>query len=76
MPSQPHPKRSPALVDAVPWLLAGAVPVVLTLAQKGQGLIAQVKARADVCLATVTAANRDRLPEELERWVRGRLGSR
>jgi len=66
----------PAFVEAVPKLLDGAVPVVLTVAQKGQGLIAQVKARADVRLVTVTEANRDGLPEELERWVWDRLRSR
>jgi nucleoside-triphosphatase len=66
----------PAFVEAVPRLLDGAVPVLLTVAQKGQGLIAQVKARADVRLVTVTEENRDGLPEELECWVRDRLGSR
>jgi nucleoside-triphosphatase len=63
----------PAFVEVVPPLLDGAAPVVLTVAQKGQGLIAQVKARADVRLVTVTEENRDGLPEELERWVRDRL---
>jgi hypothetical protein len=52
------------------------VPVVLTVAQKGQGLIGQVKARPDVRLVTVTEANRDGLPEELECGVRDRLRSR
>jgi nucleoside-triphosphatase THEP1 len=66
----------PAFVEAVPRLLDGAVPVVLTVAQKGQGLIAQVKARADVRLEAVTMENRDTLPEELERWVHDRLPSR
>jgi nucleoside-triphosphatase len=66
----------PAFVDAVPRLLAGSVPVVLTISQKGQGLIAQVKARADVRLVTVTDENRDGLPEEVERWVRDTLRSR
>jgi len=66
----------PALVEAVPRLLDGTVPVVLTVAQKGRGLIAQVKARADVRLVTVTEGNRDRLPEELEGWVRDRLRGR
>jgi hypothetical protein len=47
--------------------------VVATVAQKGQGLIAQVKARTDVHLLTVMEENRDGLPEELERWVRDRL---
>ena len=63
----------PAFVEAVPRLLDGAAPVVLTVAQKGQGLIGQVKARADVRLLQVTDENRDGLPEELERWVRERL---
>jgi len=66
----------PAFVAVVPRLLDGAVPVVLTVARKGQGLIAQVKARADVRLVTVTEENRDGLAEELERWVRDRLRSR
>jgi nucleoside-triphosphatase len=63
----------PAFVEAVPLLLGGAAPVVMTVSQKGQGLIAQVKVRADVRLVAVTDENRDGLPEELERWVRDRL---
>src|SRR5947209_3551645 len=63
----------PAFVEAVPLLLGGAAPVVLTVAEKGQGLIAQFQARADVRLVRVTEENRDGLPEELERWVRDRL---
>jgi hypothetical protein len=39
-------------------------------------LIAQVKARGDVRLVTVTDEDRDGLPEELERWVRDRLRNR
>ncbi len=66
----------PAFVEAVPRLLDSAVPVVLTVAQMGQGLIAQVKARTDVRLVAATEENRDGLPEELEWWVRGRLPSR
>lgn len=60
----------PAFVAAVPRLLDGPVPVVATVALKGQGLIAAVKARKDVRLVHVTNDNRDGLPEELERWVR------
>jgi nucleoside-triphosphatase THEP1 len=63
----------PAFVEAVPRLLDTAVPVVLTVAQKDQGLIAQVKARADVHLVTVTEENRDERFQEVERWVRDRL---
>jgi nucleoside-triphosphatase len=66
----------PAFVEVVPRLLGGTVPVVLTAAQKGRGLIAQVKARADVRLVTVTEQNRDGFPEELERWARDQLRSR
>jgi nucleoside-triphosphatase len=66
----------PDFVVAVPRLLDEAVPVVLTVAQKGQGLIAQVKARGDIQVVTVTKENRDGLPEELDRWVRDRLPSR
>jgi nucleoside-triphosphatase len=66
----------PAFVEAVPRLLCNAVPVVLTVAQRGQGLIAQIKARAEVRLVTVTEENRDALPEELERWARDQLGCR
>jgi nucleoside-triphosphatase len=65
----------PAFVETVPQLLDGPVPVVVTVAEKGQGLIAQVKARGDAWLVRVTQENRARLPEELERWVRDRLGS-
>jgi nucleoside-triphosphatase len=66
----------PAFVEAVPRLLDDAIPVVLTVAQKGQGLIAQVKARADVRLVTTTKDNRDGLPQELEHWVREAIRGR
>lgn len=66
----------PAFIEVVPRLLSGKVPVIMTVAQRGRGLIAQVKYRADVRLVTVTKENRDTLPEELERWVRERLSSR
>jgi len=66
----------PAFVEVVPRLLNGAIPVVMTVAQKGQELIAQVKARTDVRLVTVTEENRAGLPEELERRVRDTIRSR
>jgi nucleoside-triphosphatase len=62
----------PAFVERVPHLLSGPVPVVATVALKGSGLIAQVKAREDARLVQVAYANRDKLPEELEGWLRGR----
>jgi nucleoside-triphosphatase len=66
----------PAFVEVVPRLLDGPTPVVATVAQKGQGLIAQVKACADICLVTVTDESRDGLPLELEDWLRQTLPSR
>ena len=46
-------------------VLDGPVSVLATVAGKGGGLIAQVKARADVELFHVSAKNRDELPTEL-----------
>ena len=63
----------PAFVEAMPALLDGPAPVVATVALKGQGLIAQVKARPDVRLVEVSEQNRDGLPGEPERWTRGCL---
>jgi nucleoside-triphosphatase len=51
-------------------VLDGPVPVVATVALKGGGLIAAVKARPDVTVLEVTEGNRDTLPESLEAWVR------
>jgi nucleoside-triphosphatase len=60
----------PEFVDAVSRLLDGPTPVVATVAMRGCGLIAAVKAREDVRLVEVTTENRDGLPEDLEAWVR------
>jgi nucleoside-triphosphatase len=60
----------PAFVVAVSRLLDGPAPVFATVVLKGQGLIAAVKARNDGQLIHVINDNRDRLPEELERWMR------
>src|SRR5262249_55900867 len=51
--------------------LDGGVPLVATVALKGEGLIEEAKARRDARLVEVTPANRDGLPAELEAWVRG-----
>lgn len=61
---------SPKFVDAVQQLLDGLVPVLATVAMRGGGLIAEVKAREDVQLLEVTEQYRDSLPAELEAWVR------
>jgi nucleoside-triphosphatase len=60
----------PRFVEAMPQLLGGEVPVVATVALQGGGLIAAVKARPDVQVVEVTAANRDSLPADLETWAR------
>jgi nucleoside-triphosphatase len=64
----------PPFVEVVPRLLGGPVRVVATVARKGGGLIAEVKARGDVRLVEVTPENRDGLPAELEGWVHGSIG--
>jgi nucleoside-triphosphatase len=61
----------PEFVDAVRRLLDGPVPVLATVALRGEGLIAEAKARADVRLVEVTLENRVSLPAELEAWARG-----
>src|SRR5262249_26468666 len=60
----------PAFVEAVTLLMDGAVPVIATVALRGEGLIARVKARPDVRLLHVTPDSRDGLPGQLERWLR------
>jgi nucleoside-triphosphatase len=63
---------SPVFVEAVVRILDGPVPALATIAAKGGGFITQVKARPDVEIVTVTAANRDRLPDELASRFRSR----
>jgi nucleoside-triphosphatase len=60
-------------VETVPRLLDGPTPVVASVAMRGGGLIAAVKARGDVKLVELMAGKRDGLPEELEAWTRDRL---
>jgi nucleoside-triphosphatase len=56
-------------VDAVPRLLDGPTPAVATVAMRGGGLIAAVKARGDVRLVQVTEATSDGMPAEMEAGV-------
>jgi nucleoside-triphosphatase len=46
-------------------LLAGALPVIATVAKRGGGFIAEVRRREDCELWTLTRANRDALPFEI-----------
>ena len=60
---------------AVERLADSAVPLVATIAARGPGLIAAMKARPDAQLHTLTRANRDALPPEIAAALRARLGS-
>lgn len=56
---------SRTFIEAAARALGGPIPVLAIIAAKGGGFISQVKARADVRMVTVSAANRDKLPLEL-----------
>ena len=58
---------SRAFCDKVRALLDSGAPVLGTVALKGGGFIAEVKARDDVALYEVTIKNRDVLPGEILR---------
>jgi len=66
---------SSRFVSLVERLLDGDKVVAATVALHGPGLIARVKARPDCRVVEVRPAGRDRLPVELVRWLRERLGS-
>jgi nucleoside-triphosphatase len=63
---------SQRFVSAVSAVLDGGLPVVATIAARGEGFIARVKARRDAELRQVTRANRDALPGEILEWLRAR----
>ena len=60
---------SARFVAGMRCLLDGYAPVVATIAQRGGGFIAEVKARPDVELWEVTLANREELPARAFRWL-------
>jgi nucleoside-triphosphatase THEP1 len=64
---------SQAFCRKVKALLDSDCPVLGTVALKGGGFIAELKARGDVALYEVTVRNRDRLPGEITRALRDRL---
>jgi len=64
---------SSAFVAAMHRLLAADRVLVASVALKGDGLIAEVKRLPGVVPREVTAQNRNRLPEEVVRWMRERL---
>jgi nucleoside-triphosphatase len=63
---------SARFVAAMRALLDAGVPLVATVALRGGGFIAELKARPDVTLWTVTPENRDDLPERVATWVTNR----
>jgi nucleoside-triphosphatase len=56
--------------EAVTRVLDDPAPVLATIAVKGGGFLAQIRARPDVEIVTVAATNRDRLPDELVRRIK------
>ena len=64
---------SGAFCDKVRVLLDSEVPVLGTVALKGGGFIAEVKARDDVALFELTVKNRDVLSGEILRILSSRL---
>jgi nucleoside-triphosphatase len=66
---------SPRFVAAVRALLDTGAPVVATVAERGGGLIAEVKLRPDAELRTVTRATRDALPAVIVDWLTARRRS-
>ena len=65
--------RSAAFCRTVAALLDSEAPVLGTVALRGGGFIAEVKARDDVALYEVTVKNRDTLPGEIARVLPERL---
>jgi len=56
---------SPRFIEALERLWAQPTPLLLTVAQKGAGYIADIKEKTDKILITVTPANREHLPAHL-----------
>jgi nucleoside-triphosphatase len=55
-------------------LLAAPTHLLATIAKRGKGFVEQIKARNDIELIELTRKNRDELPEEIERKIKGELG--
>ena len=61
---------SSRFVRAMRGILDQERPVAATIARKGSGFIAEVKARRDAELWEVTRANRDELPRKVVDWLK------
>lgn len=66
---------SAAFVSAMRRLLDSGATVVATVAQRGAGFIAEVKARDDVDLWELTPANREALLERVLGWLEERTAA-
>ena len=60
---------SPNYVALLRKLFDSEKTVIATVASKGAGFIAEVKGRLDCEIREVTMANREKLVEELARWI-------
>lgn len=66
---------SSEFVEAMEHLLQSAIPLVTTVALKGEGFIRRVKKRGDVDLWEVTRANRNEMPRRVRGWLEARIAS-
>jgi nucleoside-triphosphatase len=64
---------STQFVSRMRHLLARTEPVVATIAQRGEGFIAEVKQRTDCELWTLTRSNRERMVDDVVEWLAARL---
>jgi nucleoside-triphosphatase len=60
---------SPHFVVAMERLWSAPVPLLITVAEKGGGYIAQIKGKPGARLLTVTPANRDALPDRILKFL-------
>ena len=64
--------HSVAFVIALRRLLSSSIPLVITVAERGGGFIAEVRERRDGELWTVTPRNRGALPGRVLQWLEAR----
>jgi nucleoside-triphosphatase len=63
---------SERFVAAMERLWGAPVPLLITVAEKGGGYMAALKAKPDKFLVTVTPTTRDELPARILAFLRGR----
>jgi nucleoside-triphosphatase len=60
---------SARFVSAMTRLLDGGMPLVASVARRGEGFIADVKRRPDVEVWELTRTNRDEIPARILAWL-------